>query len=243
MDAEFKTRVGEFEGPLPLLLDLIEKRKLHISEVSLAFVADSYVSYLNGLGEQKPMGEMANFIMVAATLMLIKSISLLPNIQVTEEEKASIEDLENRLRIYQKIKNLSVNVKSLYGPAKINFRQGVSEHTPVFTPTKSISLENLSNLLKGLIASLPIAEIIPQVIVKKILSLEEVMQDLATRVQSAFKMNFGQFVADKKDRANIIVSFLGMLELVKQGIVDVRQDAHFSDISIENLNTSSVPRY
>ena len=52
MTSEFKLKVGEFEGPLPLLLDLIEKRKLHISEVSLALVADSYVSYLNGLGEQ-----------------------------------------------------------------------------------------------------------------------------------------------------------------------------------------------
>ncbi|MEK7587085.1 MAG: segregation/condensation protein A [Patescibacteria group bacterium] len=243
MTSEFKLKVGEFEGPLPLLLDLIEKRKLHISEVSLALVADSYVSYLNGLGEQKSMSEMANFIVVAATLMLIKSISLLPNIQVTEEERASIEDLENRLKIYQKIKNLSVHVKKSFGNKTIMYREGRGEVTPVFSPTKSVNLLNFNQIIRNLIATLPSVEKIPQVIVKKILSLEEVMQDLAKRVQSAFKMNFGQFVADKKDKINIIVSFLGMLELVKQGIVEVRQDSHFADISIENLNSTSVPHY
>ena len=115
--------------------------------------------------------------------------------------------------------------------------------TPVFSPTKSVNLLNFNQIIRNLIATLPSVEKIPQVIVKKILSLEEVMQDLAKRVQSAFKMNFGQFVADKKDKINIIVSFLGMLELVKQGIVEVRQDSHFADISIENLNSTSVPHY
>ena len=243
MTSEFKLKVGEFEGPLALLLDLIERKKLHISEVSLAQVADSYVSYLSNLGEKKEMGETANFIVVAATLMLIKSISLLPNIQVTEEEKASIEDLENRLRIYQKIKSLSIEVKKLFGPTAIKFRESRGEITPVFSPTETVNPANLAGLIKNLITALPALEKIPEVIVKKILSLEEVMRDLATRVQSAIKINFKQFVADKKDKINIIVSFLGMLELVKQGIVEVKQDAHFADISIENLNSSSVPRY
>ena len=104
MPEDFKVRVGEFEGPLELVLDLIEKRKMHISDVSLSQVADEFIEYIKSF-EEFPIADSADFILVASTLLLIKSKSLLPNLQLTEEEQGSIEDLENRLASYKNIKS------------------------------------------------------------------------------------------------------------------------------------------
>ena len=97
---DFKVRVGEFEGPLELLLDLIEKRKLHISDVSLSQVADEFIEYTKSI-EDFPIADSADFILVASTLLLIKSKSLLPNLELTVEEEENIGELEKRLALYK----------------------------------------------------------------------------------------------------------------------------------------------
>src|SRR3989344_5879114 len=110
---DFKVRVGQFEGPLELLLELIEKKKLHISDVSISQVADEFIEYIKSF-ETFPTADSADFILIASTLLLIKSKSLLPNLSLTEEEQGSIEDLENRLVIYKKYKELSANLEKIF---------------------------------------------------------------------------------------------------------------------------------
>src|SRR3989338_7957035 len=107
-------KTGSFQGPLDLLLDLIEKRKLPISEVSLAKVADDYIAYVKTLSEF-PIAMSAHFILVASTLLLIKSKSLLPNLALSEEEQGSIEDLERRLRLYKRARELGRHIRSIFG--------------------------------------------------------------------------------------------------------------------------------
>src|SRR3989344_3794745 len=102
----------KFEGPMELLLELIEKEKLSISEISLAKVADEYISYVKGLEKIDPE-ELAEFLVVAAHLMLIKSRSLLPQLKLTEEEEGSIEELEKRLKEYQRLRQLAGELKKL----------------------------------------------------------------------------------------------------------------------------------
>ena len=92
----YKIKLDGFEGPFDLLLDLIEKRKLHINDISLSKVTDDYISHVKSI-QHFPIALSANFILIASTLLLIKSKSLLPALQLTEEEQMSIEDLENRL--------------------------------------------------------------------------------------------------------------------------------------------------
>ncbi len=239
---KFQVKVGEFEGPIEVLLGLIEEKKLHISQVSLAAVADDFVNHLQKL-DQTSKAQIANFILVAATLMLIKSISLLPALEVTPEEEESIGDLERRLKLYRRLKELSVQVKERFGNRVIFGREAGRELVPVFSPTAEITTPNLLAAIKNLIQNFPKPEILPQVIIQKILSLEEVIKDLSKRVQSALKMSFRDFVKDKKEKVNIIVSFLGLLELVKQGIVSVEQSAHFGDIAMETTDPTEVPRY
>ena len=91
----FAIKHEKFEGPLELLLDLIEKRKLFINDIALAKVADDYVEYVKTVGDF-PLSESAQFILIASTLLLIKSKSLLPNLELSEDEKGNIADLERR---------------------------------------------------------------------------------------------------------------------------------------------------
>src|ERR1700722_4197493 len=93
----FSVRTPLYEGPLELLLDLIEKRKLLVNDISLAAVTEEYVSHVRAQ-TTFPVEAVANFIQIAATLILIKSKSLIPNLSLTEEEQTDINDLEERLR-------------------------------------------------------------------------------------------------------------------------------------------------
>ncbi|MDE2172553.1 MAG: segregation/condensation protein A, partial [Patescibacteria group bacterium] len=99
----FTVKTQTFEGPLDLLLDLIEKRKFFISDISLAKVTDDFITHIKQF-ENMPMGESAHFILVASTLLLIKSKSLLPELALSVEEQGDIRDLETRLKIYKRIK-------------------------------------------------------------------------------------------------------------------------------------------
>lgn len=242
MDQDFKVKIGEFEGPLDLLLNLIEKRKLHITQISLAQVADDYINYLQDNKQAGDLENMANFILVASTLMLIKSLALLPGLQLTEEEKSDVGQLETRLKQLQKIRELSQFVKERFGQ-KISFeRQETRRETVVFAPTQELNANNLWQIMKEVIKKLPQPEKMPEKIIRQVISLDEIISDLAKRVSQTMKMSFNDFVKDKKEKINIIVSFLGMLELVKQGAIEIEQNSHFSDISMET-KTVGVPRY
>lgn len=240
-NANFEVRIGEFEGPLDLLLSLIEKRKMHISDISLAQVADDYIDFMKSF-ENLPMETTASFILVASTLMFIKSASLLPGLSITEEEKTSIEDLESRLKHYQQIKELSLNLKNLFGQSTIFSREPNREQTIVFSPTEEIKKETLLETIQKIIAAFPAKEKLPQTVIRKVVSLDEVISDLAGRIQSAIKMRFSDFVKNKSEKVGVIVSFLGMLELVKRGIIEIKQEGHFADIEMETTSLG-VPKY
>ena len=244
----FTVKTTSFEGPLDLLLDLIEKRKLFINDVSLAKVTDDFIAHVRQF-DNMPMGESAHFILVASTLLLIKSKSLLPDLNITEEEKGDMNDLETRLKIYQRMKEASKRVNELFGGDQMIFEQSQSAHsrsrfaTPVFVPNPEFTLEKARMTLADLINRLPKKEKLPQVMVQKVISLEETIATLTTRITSHLRMSFKEFTKDhKENRVNVIVSFLAMLELVKQGIMHVTQESTYGDINMETKDVA-LPRY
>jgi segregation and condensation protein A len=243
----FTVKTEAFNGPLDLLLELIENRKLFINDISLAKVTDDFIEHIksrptiNG-NPGMEMGESAHFILVASTLLLIKSKSLLPDLNLTDEEKGDIHDLETRLKIYQRIKEASKHVQELFGGDMI-FPQQSRAVTPVFAPDPEYSLEKALYALKDLINRLPKKETLPKHVVEKVISLEDMIGNLTARIQTQLKMSFRQFTAEHKgEKVGVIVSFLAMLELVKQGIVYVSQESEFGDISMETKEVG-VPRY
>lgn len=236
----YVVKINHFEGPLEVLLDLIEKRKLHINDVSLSQVTDDYISHVRKLQEFSIPG-IANFVLVAATLLLIKSRSLLPGLTLSEEEESDISDLEERLRMYKKVKELSAHVKTRFGK-EIIFERGELKNEPVFSPPEEMTLLSIIGSLKTVIKNIPIKEITPKAIVKKIISLEEMIARLVERVESSMKLSFKEFAKGSSEKVEIIVGFLAMLELVKQGSIDVMQEKMFDDIHMEAQGVD-VPRY
>ena len=229
----------QFEGPLDLLLSLIEKRKLFISDFSLSKVADDYIEHIRHF-EEYPMNDVANFLLVASTLVLIKSKTILPQLSLTHEEEGDIDDLKKRLAMYELFRNLAGEMKSVYGKTLIYERSGRPELVPVFAPDAKITTLGAEEGILRVIVALPKKISLPKAVVKKVISLEEMMSRLATRVTSALKTSFSQFSRyskgkplPKEEKVEVIISFLAMLELVKQGVLHVTQHEDYGDIDIE----------
>ncbi len=235
----YNIKTEHFEGPLDLLLALIEKRKLFIGDFALSKVADDYIEHIRRF-EAFPMNDVANFLLVASTLVLIKSKAILPELNLSQEEESDIDDLKRRLAMYEMFRNLAEHIKGQYGKKLIFERSGRPELVPVFAPDTQLSITQMQESMVSVLNALPKKVILPKATVKKIVSIEEMMERLASRVTQALKTSFGQFsryekgrVLPKEERVEIIVSFLAMLELVKQGVVHVAQHEDFGDIDIE----------
>ncbi len=241
MSHSFNFHTEHFSGPLDLLLELVEKRKLHISDVSLAEVSGNFLAYLKEVKEL-PKDEVAEFLVIASTLMLIKSVSLLPGLQLTEEETESIDELERRLKILTCVREGSTILEKLFGAEPLYLPVSAPPRAPIFSFPQDATLPYLTEAVKVLIASFPKQEQLSKVIVKKVISLEEVIGSLLTRVKHALSLSFKDFVGDRREKVDVIVSFLGMLELIKQGTIAARQDSHFSDIHMESQDVD-IPRY
>jgi segregation and condensation protein A len=242
MDEMFTVKTPVFEGPLDLLLDLIEKRKLHIGDISLAAVTDDFIAYVN---EQKdfPVPQAAAFVLVASTLLLIKSKALLPTLELSPEEEGSIEDLERQLKLYQRIRELSKHVTVRFGKTMLFGKSPARTFEPVFMPDKRVTLGNLTLSIHDVLTNLPRKEFVPQAIVKKVISLEEMIENLSKRISENLRLSFRDFSGiGKRQKVDVIVSFLALLELVKRNSVSVSQTATFEDITIE-AGSLSVPRY
>lgn len=249
MPITVKTSV--YEGPLDLLLDLIEKRKLLINDISLASVTDEYIARIGGMSEM-PVGETADFVSLAATLLLIKSRSLLPTLSLSPEESRDIEQLEYRLALYKIIKEAARDLKQCTAERPYLHEGVAPAQEPIYLFDTSVTFDSLRNAAKALIEGFPTVLALPKVAVKKIATLEEVIERLAARVSSAFRLSFKDFNASTADsevlqsreeiKHTMIVSFLALLELVKQGIIRANQSDHFGDIVLE-ADSISTPSY
>ncbi len=231
----FKIKTSSFEGPFNLLLSLVEEKKLFINDVSLAEVTEDFLKYIQTIGSMKPE-EITAFVSVAATLILIKSKSLLPNLSLTEEEKSDISSLEVRLKLYEIFSKLGEEVKANFGK-NIIFAPGERKHRVlVFLPDDQITKDSMMAFAGSALLKVPKKAVMQEVEVKKVISIEEMIDRLTDRIQNTLSMNFREFAGaaeTREERVTVIVGFLAMLELVRQGILDAAQESNFEDIIIE----------
>ncbi len=232
-----------FNGPLDLLLSLIEREKMRINEVSLAHVADHFLSFVKSR-EEYPVEEASEFITVAATLLLIKSRSLLPELPITDEEASDVNELERRLALLARYRELGKTLGARFGT---HYLFPIAPHpisAPVFAPHPKLSVASLTHALHTLItrahntekAALPAAE------VKKTISIGEMMTRLRDRVIS-MPVRWSELLKEHgADRRSIAVCFLSILELLRHGDISVHQENKFSDIIISQGDVS-VPQY
>ncbi len=239
MGDTFTLATEKFQGPLEALLNLIEERKLSVSEVSLSDVCDAYLAYVEKLPEM-PLGETAQFILVASTLLLIKSRTLLPSLELSDEEKESVEELERRLARYAIFRKAAKLLRKEWGTHPLLFARRAPLRESVFTPAEA-SIPTIAAAARKLASLLPKPEALARAAVAPVLALEDVIVNLKQRLSTAFKARFSDLTKNS-DKHETIVYFLAMLELVRSGSASITQERLFEEITIEN-DIIGAPRY
>lgn len=240
MPDTFTIETQSFQGPLEKLLDLIEARKMSVSDVSLSEVTDAYLAYVEKL-PQLPLGETAQFILVASTLLLIKSRTLLPTLELTEDERESVQELEHRLAQYALVRTTARQLRAQWGTSPLALMKRAPRQSVVFNPAET-TLATLTMAIKSVLAVLPKPEHIAQAAVAPVLALEEVIAHLHMRISHTIRTRFSELTKTAKDRHEIIVYFLAILELVRSGSASVTQERLFDDITVQ-VEQVAIPRY
>ncbi len=232
---EYHIQLEQFEGPLPLLLALIEREKLDITRVSLARVSDQYLEYLSR-EDHISLDNLARFLAIATRLILIKSKALLPILQFTDEEEDEIGDLEEELRRYKLFKEAALRLGVLVSEKHITVTRETSLDTvSVFLPPKNLTKEDVASYFRSVLGGLPSMEILEEKRMVEIVTLEEKITLLQESMKNRVKKSFSEIIAGATDRVHVIISFLALLELIKQRIVHAQQGEMFGEIHFENL--------
>lgn len=238
---KFAIKTDTFEGPLELLIELVEKRKLLINDINLAEVTDEYMQTVSAMQELS-LPHTAEFVRLAATLLLIKSKSLLPVLDLTDEEEASIEDLEERLKRYQVYRDAAAMIAERFGQSNLYEPEYRPPRDPLFLPDEHCTLDRLFDAITRVLRELPKEELKPTAKVRPTVSLESMMQRLQDRIERQMHARFSEIQATETEPKNVIIGFLAILELFKQGNLIVRQSKRFEDIHLE-LEQRGTPRY
>ncbi len=229
-------KLSNFEGPIDLLYNLIDERKLDICQISLSEVADQYLAHIKNYQEVNPQN-LAGFLVVAARLILIKSRMLLPSLEISKEEEEEIDELQKKLELYKKLREITKKLKDFSKHASPTFSREflISQHT-VFLPPKDLTKDSLGDHLSNLLAKIPKPTSLPQKTIKAIISFEEIIKNLHHRIQNAIYKTFSQAVGATSSRMEVIVHFLALLELVKQKHISAEQTENFGEIALGRYN-------
>lgn len=210
-----------------------------ISDVSLREVADDFIAFISRQ-DAYPAEAAAHFLVVAATLLLIKSKALLPVLELTDEEQGDIKDLERRLAILAGIRDAA---RGLSSRARSYVAPGLVIRSPLFIPSADLSVAALVAHADAVVAAFPKPASRPLVAVTPVMSLDEMIQSISARIERAIRLSFSDVTRGAQSAKEVVVSFLALLELVKQGRARAEQGAHFDEITIEYAGDLNAPRY
>ncbi|MDX9913133.1 MAG: segregation/condensation protein A [Candidatus Moranbacteria bacterium] len=231
----YNVKIEQFEGPLDLLLELINKEKMDITNISLAQIADQYLDYLENK-EDINIVNLADFLTVAAKLILIKSKALLPLLDLSNEEEEEIFDLEKQLEEYRKFKLVAQEIEKIYNNDRQSFsRDNFIEIEPQFAPPEGIGGKELAEIYNNILGQIPVFEKLEEERIIKVISLRERIDNLKEMLSHKAEINFSELVKKGSNRVEIIVSFLAVLEMVKRRIVVVEQGEIFHDIKFKKI--------
>jgi segregation and condensation protein A len=225
-----------YEGPLDLLLDLIERAELEITSISLALVTDQYLAYIHGL-EQVAAEEISAFLVIAAKLLQIKSEALLPRPPIREAgEEDPGEALARQLRIYKRFKEIAGwletrtdhNLRTylrIAPPPKVEGRLDLSD----------ITIADLIMAAETIFAQEQEKATLDTVIAPPRITIREKIALIGKMLRSSHSTTFISLIGHQKTRLEVVVTFLALLELVKRYHVFAQQEQLFGDIHIQAL--------
>jgi segregation and condensation protein A len=231
----YQVQLPVFEGPLDLLLHLIEREELDITKVALAQVTDQYLAYLAILKEIE-VQVLTDFLVVAAKLLFIKSQALLPKppANLADEDEEDVGDqLTRQLRVYKQFKLAAQTLRKREADGLRSFIRIAAP--PRLEPRLSlgeVSLDDLLVAVRQALAVRPPDPTVSEVVSPVTVTISEQMALIRQELTRERQINFQQLLSQAASRVEIIVTFLALLELIKQYTVEVRQDSLFGDILI-----------
>jgi len=230
-------KIDKFEGPLGLLLQLIEKEEMDITEISLAKIADQYIEYIRNSEHLKPE-EMADFLVVAAKLLLIKSRALLPFLK--GEAEAEIQEFEDQLRMYKEFLAATEKIEAIIGEKRFSFarefdRRAILASAHLFSPPKRLTAAVLGEVFNEIIKNIQPLELLEEQSLEQAINIEDKILAIQQILLEKIKVSFNHILAGAKNKTEIIVSFLALLELIKQRGVIVMQGDLFGEIEINRI--------
>ena len=233
-------KLEKFEGPLSLLLKLIEHQELDITQVSMSKVADQYVEYIRSNGNIDPE-DMADFLVVAARLLLIKSKALLPYLYPEEEEE--IDELEQQLKMYKEFIEASKGIQKRLGKKIFMFarefnRRALLNNVNLFAPPKNLKKDEVASVFIELLRRIQPPEKLEEKTIDHKVSIEEKILHIQKILLNRIKTSFNEVLERASNKTEVIVSFLAMLEMMRQQEVILEQEEMFGDISISKANSS-----
>lgn len=227
-------KLEKFQGPLALLLQLIEKEELDITEISLAKIADQYIKYIKNSNKIKP-DELADFLVVATKLLLIKSKALLPYLYPEEEDE--IEEFERQLLMYKEFLKATEVIEKMIDKKKFMFarefnKQAILSDVNIFSQPKNLTIEILRTIFQELINKNKLVDILEEKKLEHTVSIEEKILAIQQMLIDRIRISFDIVQSVAKNKMEVIVSFLALLELIKQRDVIVTQCSLFAEIDI-----------
>ncbi len=219
----------QFEGPLEVLLHLIEEEKMPLSDIALATVTEQFMNRLKDISEDRG-GELADFLVVATKLLYLKSRLLLPYVYPEEPEGPTLAD---QLKLYKEYVAASKDMARLWNRLLL----GYGRVEPPVTlegfcmPTNGYSVQ-LERTFDQVLKRLRPLKVLPQVVVDRTVSLKEKIESIYHALQSVSAIKLSSMTASVQNRTEIIITFLAILELAKQQRVTLKQDMCFDDMEV-----------
>lgn len=221
-------KLEKFEGPLQLLYQLIEEGEMEITDLVLGKVTEDFLNYLDQSTDLSP-DELADFLVVATKLLLLKSKALLPQAEFEVEEGPS---LEEQLKMYREFvlaaKQLEERIKTknfVYFKPPLVQEKG-------FYPPPAFSLNQFPTVFRQILERLEPVLRLPQTSLEKVISIKDKIKHIYHLLKDTSELTFSHLSSLAATKTEIIISFLALLELVKQRDVTVEQESLFKDIII-----------
>jgi segregation and condensation protein A len=234
MPSTYTIQLDVYEGPLDLLLELIEQAQLDITKVALARVTDQYLAYLGRIHEHH-LEDLSSFLVIAARLLQIKSEALLPRPPIREPGEEDPGDaLARQLIAYKKYKQVAVLLSERLDANLRSYPRLVSTYAgdqPI--QIEGADLHALRQALLDVLATAPDRSKVQHPIVVPKIKIRERIAAILTALKQASRITFRRLFSKPSSRLEIVVSFLALLELIKQRQIEVHQKSLFGEINIE----------
>lgn len=231
----YKFKTTDFEGPLDLLLHLIKTEDMDIFNIDIADIADQYLKYIESL-KTLDLNIDSEYLTVASELIHLKSRELLPHEKEDEEEDPK-EEFINRLVEYKKYKEISTKLKSMEEERKKIYEKLPSEldefHSKNITIDEDITLDDLVNAFVKFNEKVEALKPLNTVVTKKEYSVHKRSNEIMKKITKCKKIKFEQLF-EIREKSYVVVTFLAVLNLAKDGKLNIYQDSELDSIVLSS---------